>query len=141
MDQRLTFITLGVNDLDKAKEFYVNVFGWKPMKDDQGIVFFKLNGMILSLFPNNELAKDAGVLNDGQGFKRMTLAINFNSDSEVDGAFQEAIGKGAKTLVQPEKVFWGGYRGYLADLDDNIWELAHNPFLEMDEQGNVTGHQ
>jgi catechol 2,3-dioxygenase-like lactoylglutathione lyase family enzyme len=105
MNQRLTFITLGVSDLEKAKEFYVNVFGWKPIKDDQGIVFFKLNGLILSLFPNEELAKDAGVPNDGTGFKRMTLAINFKSEQEVDVAFAEAVGKGAKSVVKPEKVF------------------------------------
>jgi predicted lactoylglutathione lyase len=141
MNQRLTFITLGVSDLEKAKEFYVNVFGWKPIKDDQGIVFFKLNGLILSLFPNEELAKDAGVPNDGTGFKRMTLAINFKSEQEVDVAFAEAVGKGAKSVVKPEKVFWGGYRGYLADLDENLWEFAYNPFLEMDEQGSVIGHQ
>lgn len=141
MNQRLTFITLGVSDLEKAKEFYVNVFGWKPIKDDQGIVFFKLNGLILSLFPTDELAKDAGVPNDGNGFKRMTLAINFKSEQEVDVAFTEAVGKGAKSVVKPEKVFWGGYRGYLADLDENLWEFAYNPFLEMDVQGNVIGHQ
>lgn len=141
MDQRLSFITLGVSDLDKAKQFYQTVFGWKLIKDDQGIVFFKLNGLILSLFSIAELAEDAKVPNDGQGFKRMTLAINFNSPAEVDTAFQEAANKGAKVLLQPEKVFWGGYRGYLADLDNNIWELAHNPFLEMDQQGNVVGHQ
>lgn len=61
MQQRLSFITLGVNDLDSVKNFYIEKFGWKPLKDSDGIVFFKLNGFILALFPNEELAKDANL--------------------------------------------------------------------------------
>lgn len=40
---------------------------------------------------------------------------------------------------KPVKVFWGGYSGYFADPDGHLWEIAHNPFLEMDEAGNVLG--
>jgi predicted enzyme related to lactoylglutathione lyase len=141
LDQRITFFTIGVDNLEKVKQFYIDVFGWKPMKDDNGIVFFKLNGFILSLFPNNELAKDAGVKNDGKGFKRSSLAINFNSEKEVDKIFKSLKEKGVKILKPPQKVFWGGYHCYIADVENNLWEIAYNPFLKMDKKGNVGSHK
>src|ERR1700709_47768 len=70
MEQRLNFITIGAADLNKLKQFYIDKFKWPPLKDSDGIVFFKLNGFILSLFPANELAADAGVPGDGAGFKK-----------------------------------------------------------------------
>ena len=60
MEQRLTFITLGAKDMNALKQFYIEKFGWTPIKTD-GIVFFKMNGFILSIFPADELAEDAGV--------------------------------------------------------------------------------
>ncbi len=141
MEQRISFITLGVNDLEKSKHFYQDKFGWKTLKDSEGIVFFKLNGLILGLFPRNELAQDAGVAEDGSGFKRFTLALNLRSEQEVDQLFSELRKKDVKIIKQPEKVFWGGYRGYIVDLDNNLWEIAYNPFLILDKQGNVMGHK
>lgn len=140
MEQRLSFITLGVSDLEEMKRFYIDKFGWKPLKESDGIVFFKLNGFILSLFPADELAEDAGIISNGQGFKRYTLAINFNSPQEVDKVFNELKAKGVEIIKPPEKVFWGGYRGYVEDIEQNLWEIAHNPFLGLDDTGNVISH-
>lgn len=141
MKQQLQFVTLGVSDLHKMKAFYVEKFGWKPMKETDGIVFFQLNGIILGLFPAEELARDIGVPNSGEGFKKFSLAINFNSEEEVDVAFEEMKGKGVEIVKVPERVFWGGYSGYVADTDGNYWELAFNPFLEMDNNGKVLNHR
>lgn len=139
MQPRLNFITLGVSDLNISKHFYINCFGWQPIQENDGIVFFLLNGFILSLYPSKELANDANVSEDGNGFKKFTLAYNCNSKAEVDLVFNEAIFKGAISIKLPEKVFWGGYSGYIADPDNNLWEIAYNPFLRMDETGNVVG--
>ena len=141
MKQLLNFLTIGVNDLDKMKSFYKEKFGWETLKDSDGIVFFKLNGFILGLFPANELAEDISIIQDGNGFKRFTMAINYNSEQEVDKIFADLKQKGVKIIREPEKVFWGGYRGYIADIEDNYWELAYNPFLELDETGNVIAHK
>lgn len=141
MEQRLTFITLAVEDLDGMKHFYTHVFGWQPLKDDNGIVFFKLNGFILGLYPADELAGDIAIKPEGTGFKRFSLAVNFSSEKMVDEVFAELQQKGARVVCKPEKVFWGGYRGYIADPEDNYWEIAYNPFLEMDINGNVKGHE
>lgn len=137
IDQRLTFITLGVTDLEKAKVFYTEKFGWKPMNNDEGVVFFKLNGIILSLFPRHELAKDAGVPSTGSGFRAFSLAMNYGSEKEVDEVFDKLGKKGVNIIKAPTQVFWGGYSGYVEDMDHNLWEIAYNPFLQMDGQGNV----
>ena len=137
MDQRLNFITLGVNDLVLMRDFYVEKFGWTPMQDNDGIVFFRLNGIVLALYPWNELAEDIGIAGHGSGFKRFSMSINFNSADEVDQAFGQLVDNGVQAVRAPEKVFWGGYRGYIADPEGNYWELAHNPFLALDDEGNV----
>ena len=137
MEQRLTFVTLGVTDLDVMKTWYKEVFGWKPFKDDQGICFFRLNGFVLGLYPSNELAEDIGIGQDGAGFKRFALAINFRSEEEVDRVTDSLRSGGVRVVRTPERVFWGGYRGYIADPEDNYWELAYNPFIRVDERGNL----
>src|SRR5260221_10432922 len=77
MEQRLTIITLGVNDLKKSTEFYELNFGWKRLSSStENITFFYLNGIELALFDKSELAKDATVDNDGKGFRGITLAYN-----------------------------------------------------------------
>ncbi len=141
MEQRLTFITIGCADLNKLKQFYIDKFKWAPLKDSDGIVFFKLNGFILSLFPVNELAADAGVPGDGTGFKKFTLAINYKSEKEVDEVFKTLQDRGVKIIKAPQKASWGGYSGYVADIEDNLWEIAFNPFLEMYDKGNVSTHR
>ena len=139
MKQKLNFITIGVKDLEKMRNFYSNILGWIPLKVSDGIVFFKMNGSILALFPENELAADIGIENDGTGFKRFTLAINFGSEKEVDEQFEILDARKVKIIKPPAKVFWGGYSGYFADPENNYWELAYNPFLETDAQGNISG--
>ena len=138
MQPRLSFITLGVSDLERSKRFYMDVLGWQPMHDAVGIVMFKLNGIILSLFPQHELAADAQVGPDGKG-SRFTLAQCLRSPEEVDAFFAVLVKHKAIIAKMPEKVFWGGYSGYFADPDGHLWEIAHNPFLQMDAEGQVLG--
>lgn len=138
MQPRLSFITLGVADLERAKTFYNTVFGWSPFQDNGGIVMYQLNGMVLSLFPQPELMKDAQVDDEGRG-ARFTLAQCLRSEAEVDALFAQLKQHGAAITKQPEKVFWGGYSGYCADPDGHLWEIAFNPFLLLDEAGNVIG--
>jgi catechol 2,3-dioxygenase-like lactoylglutathione lyase family enzyme len=134
----LSFLTLGVSDLDRSKRFYSDVLGWKPFQDNGGIVMYNLNGMVLSLYGQHELMEDAHVKDDSKG-PRFTLAQCLRSTEEVDALFAELKKHGANITKEPLKVFWGGYSGYFADPDGHLWEIAHNPFLEMDEAGNVLG--
>lgn len=141
MKQRISFFTIGVSNLEAMRDFYKEKFGWETMKDENGIVFFKLNGFIFGLYPKHELAEDIGVKDDGAGFKQFSIAINLNSEKEIDDLFAYFKQKGVKIIKAPEKVFWGGYRGYVADIENNYWEFAYNPFLKLDEEGNVDSHK
>jgi uncharacterized protein len=138
MEQRITLITLGVRNLQRSKDFYQNILGWQPLESsNESIVFFQLNGIQLALFPQESLADDAGVEADGKGFRGFSLAYNVRSEQEVDALVSALEAKGVRVLKQPEKVFWGGYSSYIADPDENLWEIAYNPFLPLDAQGNV----
>jgi uncharacterized protein len=141
MEQRMSFITLGVSDLKLMKDFYMSKFGWEPAIENENIVFFKLNGFFLGLYGREALADDAQVDGEGTGFRRFTLAYNLRSEKEVDDLFTELASKGVKVVKPAQKVFWGGYSGYIADAEDNLWEIAYNPFIEMDKAGNILGHK
>lgn len=135
--QRVTLITLGVADLDRAKAFYA-ALGWHPEEATEGVVFYDLGGMKLGLFGLGPLAKDQGRAGAALGTGAMTLAQNFPDRAGVDAAFAQAEAAGATVLKRPEAVFWGGYSGYYADPDGHVWELAHNPFWPMDADGTLT---
>lgn len=136
--QRVTLITLGVADLDRAKGFYAAI-GWVPTREMPGeVVFYQINGMVLGFFGLDALAKDQGRLGASLGTGAMTLAQNFETEAEVDAAYAKAIAAGATTLKTPEKVFWGGYSGYYSDPDGHVWEVAHNPFWPLNADGSLT---
>jgi catechol 2,3-dioxygenase-like lactoylglutathione lyase family enzyme len=138
MEQRLTIVGLGVNDLIESTAFYTEKFGWKLLpSSNNDITFIQLNGILLSLYPREKLAEDAAVDHRGEGFKGFTLAYNTRTKEEVDLIITDLQKKGVKIVKQPQEVFWGGYSSYVADPDDNLWEIAFNPFLPLDDAGNV----
>jgi len=137
MDQHLHIITLGVNDLEASKKFYVETVGWKISRPQEGVAFFQAGGVVLALFPREELAKDALVSMEGSGFSRIALAYNARSEAEVDEIIRDLRSKGVKITKEPQKVFWGGYSSYFADPDDYLWEVAYNPFFPFDDDGNL----
>ena len=135
--QRVSLITLGVDDLDRARAFY-EALGWTPAEATEGIVFYQLQGQVLGLFGRAALAADQGRPEATLGTGAMTLAQNFATKAEVDAAFDAAVAAGATALKRPEKVFWGGYSGYFADPDGHVWELAMNPFWPLAADGSLT---
>jgi uncharacterized protein len=137
MNQHLHIITLGVRDLEVSKRFYEEVLDWKISRPQEGVAFFQAGGVVLALFPREELAKDAAVAAEGSGFAGFSLAHNAQSESEVDEIIKDLKSKGVKIVKEPQKVFWGGYSSYFADPDDHLWEVAYNPFFPFDENGNL----
>ena len=89
------------------------------------------------MFHRSELAKDANVKNDYTGFRSIILAINADTKEEVDLIFSKGIKFGATGVKKPEMVFWGGYSGYLSDLDGQLWEIAWNPYFEKLNDGDL----
>jgi len=133
MKPKISLITFGVRDLPRMLAFYRDGLGF-PLHnytDGDDMVMFRLEGTWLGLFPRDELAKDATVSVESSGFSGVTLAHNEPSKEGVDRAFAEAIAAGATAVKRPEDVFWGGYSGYFADPEGNLWEVAWNPFTDL----------
>jgi uncharacterized glyoxalase superfamily protein PhnB len=131
---KISFITLGVKNLAIMTRFYRDVLGWQMEKEQEGVSFFKMNGgTVFALFSAEDLAKDIGLKSDqvaaDNSFKKMSLALNFDSIIKVDAFFAFLKQKGVYIQKAPQTVFWGGYSGYFKDPEDNYWEVAYNPFL------------
>jgi len=139
MKPRISMITLGVADLDRAVNFYQSGLGFPRMESEPTVAFFTLNGSWLGLYPREALAEDATVKAEGSGFSGMALAHNVASEAEVDAVLAQVVQAGA-TLVKPgQKVFWGGYSGYFQDPDGFLWEVVYNPFFwigPLDEEAD-----
>lgn len=129
MKPRISMITLGVRDLEASIRFYEQGLGLPRMESPPEVAFFTLNGTWLGLYGREALAEDAGVSPDGSGFAGIALAHNLSSEAEVDELLEQAVAAGARLVKPGQKVFWGGYSGYVADPDGYLWEVAHNPFV------------
>jgi catechol 2,3-dioxygenase-like lactoylglutathione lyase family enzyme len=136
MEQRLSLVTLGVRDLERARAFY-EALGWTTgAKPGDDVVFFQLGGMVLSLWDRGRLAEDSCVRDSG-GWGGVTLAHNVRSPEQVDAVLHQARENGA-TIGRPgAETFWGGYSGVFIDPDGHPWEVAHNPRWEIREDGSV----
>lgn len=135
--QRVTLITLGVEDLQRSAKFYGDL-GWKITRQLEGVIFYQINGMALGLFGRGPLAMDQGRPDARLGTGAMTLAQNFTTSKDVDAAYALALKAGAGALKAPENVFWGGYSGYYSDPDGHIWEVAYNPYWPLNDDGSLT---
>lgn len=135
---RITMVTLGVADVARSREFYERL-GWRASSaSNDSVVFFHSGGTVLGLYGREALAEDAKVQNTQASFDGVTVATNYNSAEEVDAAFAHAVECGATPTKPPEKAFWGGYSGYYADPDGHLWEVAHNPLMQLDSSGHMT---
>jgi catechol 2,3-dioxygenase-like lactoylglutathione lyase family enzyme len=135
VDQRLSLITLGVTDLDRARRFYV-ALGWQVGLDVDETVFFQAGGMIITLWGRDELAADSGVTDSG-GWGGVTFAHNVGSDDEVDHVIEQARAAGARVSREPAATFYGGYAGVFLDPDGHPWEIAHNPGFPLGDDGTI----
>ena len=136
MRQRVSLITLGVRDLERARAFYEAV-GWTTRAEPgDDVVFFQAGGMIVALWGREQLAEDSGV-EDAGGWGGITLAHNVRSPAEVDAVIAEAEAAGATISRPGAETFWGGYSGAFADPEGHAWEVAHNPHWRIGPDGTV----
>ena len=137
MKQTISFVTLGVADLERSRRFY-NALGWRESSGSQAAVaFFQVGTIAFALYGRAALAADAGVDAAGTGFPRFTLAHNVTSEAAVDSTLAEAVSAGGRLVLAGERAPWGGFRGYFADPDDFLWEVCFNPFFPLDADGFV----
>lgn len=137
MEQRLTLVTLGVDDLERSIAFYERL-GWqRSVRGAEGVAFFQTGGMGLALWSREELAKDAGLSPERSGFGGVCLAYNTRSREEADAVLAEAVAAGATPVKPGTEAFWGGYVGYFMDPDGHLWEVTWNPGFPLDDAGNL----
>ena len=129
MDQRISFVTLAVADLDATRSFYVDGLGWKPALDVPGEVLMIKAGehLVLSLWHESGFEAEVGPIRRGEGIVPITLSHNVRTEAEVDEILATARAAGADPVGEAVEREWGGYTGYFADPDGFRWEIATNP--------------
>ncbi len=135
LDQRVSLITLGVSDMDRAAAFYEGL-GWTRVESQDGVIAFDLIGQTLGLYPQSGLEEELGLAPGSlSGRAAISLAYNVREKGEVSQVLALAKAAGGTVLKEAQDVFWGGHHGYFSDVDGHIWEVAHNPFSPLREDG------
>lgn len=142
MQPRLTVLTLGVDDLDRALSFYRDGLGF-PSEGIVGrefthgaVAFLDLQpGLRLALWPRDSIAHDTGLPTSPASPTELTLGHNVESAEAVDAVMAQAERAGARVVKPAAKTFWGGYAGYFQDPDGHLWEVVWNPQWEMPADG------
>lgn len=134
MEQRVSLITVGVENPEAAASFY-EALGWQRADSPDGVIAFDLIGQTLGLYPLAALADEIGVDVGALGHGAMTLSHNCRTKEEVSDVLNKARDAGAEILKPASDVFWGGHHGYFSAPDGTIWEVAFNPFSNLREDG------
>lgn len=136
MEQRVSLVTLGVRDLERARRFYA-ALGWVPSTaSPDDVAFYQAGGMAVALWDRASLAEDSTV-DDSGGWGGVTLAHNVRSPAEVDDVIERARAAGATIGREAAETFWGGYSGVFIDPEGHPWEVAHNPDWPLGPDGSV----
>jgi catechol 2,3-dioxygenase-like lactoylglutathione lyase family enzyme len=137
MQQQISCVTLGITDLARSKRFYIDGFGWKPVFENADIVFYQMNGFMLGTWLTRELEADAkqSALSRPGAF---TLAHNVAAQADVQPLLDRLSQFGGTILRDGDAPPHGGFRGYVADPDRHIWEIAHNPSWPISPEGYVS---
>lgn len=137
MEQQISVITLGVTDIARSKRFYGEGFGWTPVFENEEVVFYQMNGLMLGTWLSTALADDMqrpGLARPGA----FALAHNVAEKDDVQPVLDRLAAHGGRILRPGDAPAHGGFRGYVADPDDHAWEIAWNPAWTIDERGLVT---
>jgi catechol 2,3-dioxygenase-like lactoylglutathione lyase family enzyme len=136
MQQQISVITLGIDDIARSKRFYTEGFGWKPVFENEEIAFYQMNGFVFGTWLREKLEGDmcrSGLQRPGA----FALAHNAASEEEVKAIIARLEEAGGKILREADVPPHGGFRGYVADPDDNAWEIAWNSAWPIDDRGLV----
>lgn len=140
MKPRITVLTIGVDDLERALQFYRDGLGLATegivgQEFEHGAVaFFDLQaGLKLAILPRKSLAHDSGLQHDKSSATEFSIGHNVASKGEVDAVLEQAGMAGAVIVKPAQDTFWGGYTGYFQDPDHHLWEVAWNPEWKIPE--------
>jgi uncharacterized protein len=129
MDQRISFVTLAVRDLEASHAFYVDGLGWTPDLHVPGdVLMIKVGAhVVLSLWDERAFEAEVGPIARGEGVAPFTIAHNVPTRDEVVAVLDTARSAGADPVSDPVERAWGGFTGYFGDPDGYRWEVAWNP--------------
>jgi catechol 2,3-dioxygenase-like lactoylglutathione lyase family enzyme len=136
MQQQISVITLGVADLARSKRFYVEGFGWRPVFENEEIVFYQMNGLVLGTWLRPALEADMGGRSTAAP-GAFALAHNVAEEGAVQPLLERLAAAGGRMLRKADAPPHGGFRGYVADPDGHAWEIAYNPAWPIDAEGHV----
>lgn len=140
MKPRITFLTLGVDDLARALAFYRDGLGFPTQgivgqeHEHGAVAFFELQpGLTLALWPRESIAQDARVPRSAPSPTEFTIGYNVASRERVDALMEQAGRAGAGVTKPAGDTFWGGYAGYFQDPDGHLWEVVWNPKIPVED--------
>lgn len=138
MEQRISIVTLAVDNIEETRAFFESGLGWVKAGGADDVAFYQTGGSILGLYARTSLEKEIGRDLSKDTLGGMTIAWNGLSEAEVDGAYAQAVAAGATPVKAPEKVYWGGYSSYVEIPGGHLMEIAYNPFWPIDANGNIS---
>jgi len=139
MEPRISVLTIGAEDVAAMKAFYGQTLGWKTIAENKDIVFYRLNGFLLSICNKKMLAEFIGIRADGHGFRSVTIGYNVQTEEEVMQRYHQLKNK-VRILKAPAAAPFGGLFFYFTDIEGNIIEVACNPFITLDKEHNAVSH-
>lgn len=137
MEPRVSIVTIAVSDLDRMAAFYEAMGLTRHKGLAHGVAFFQMGGVILGLFDRAAAEEDSGIP-FADGTSRVYLAHNVRSEREIGQVLDQAAKAGGRIVKPAQRAFWGGWYGYFADPEDNLWEIAHNPDFPIAEDGTIS---
>lgn len=140
MEQRISVLTIGAENLDAMKDFYGKILGWQAIAENKDIIFYNLNGFLLSICDRKMLADFIGISSNGNGFRCVTIGYNVQKEEDVLQLYDQLKDK-VKILKEPTAPPFGGLFFYFTDIEGNIIEVACNPFIMLDEENNAVAHK
>lgn len=136
MDQRVSVVTLAVEDVERARAFYT-ALGWEPALEPDGrVIFFQALSQVFALWKREDMEAETGVSGGRPG--GMMLAYNVDSDEQVDELLGAVEGAGGTIVSPARRMEWGGWSGSFADPDGHLWEVAHNQHWTVAADGAVS---
>ena len=137
MNPRISLLTLGVDDLERAVAFYRDGLGFSTKGiigaefENGAAAFFNLQpGLKLALWPRKSLSADSALPMQPRSALELSIGHNVASRQEVDSVMRQAEQAGARIVKRAQPTFYGGYAGYFQDPDGHLWEVAFNPGFE-----------
>jgi predicted lactoylglutathione lyase len=135
MDQRVSMIMTGAQDIAKLRAFYEQGLGWKPW-GPPGAAMYKVGHSVLVFLADGYLAQERGeALSQGS---KTSLAVFVESKAKVDDLYKRALGAGATQTSGVRDRDGGLYTGYFADPEGNSWEIVWSPHMPLDGDGALT---